>query len=111
MRTEVDPNNLLNYTIDGHVFGMQPLTSILNDEVRCEYEGAVEENIYLMERLLLEERRIKKRMNRIYFELVHLDFLLEKAEDKLNRIELLKTTLFYPALRATKSNARVCGKG
>ncbi len=90
---------------------MQPLTSILNDEVRCKYEGVVEENIYLMDMLMLEERRINKRINRIFFELVHLDFLLEKAEDKLSRIELLKTTLFYPVLRATKSNARVCGKG
>lgn len=104
MRTRVDPENLLHYEIDGHSFGLKPLTSILNEEFEEEYEGAVEEKLYLLEKLYIEERQVKRRMNRIYFELVHLDYYLSTVESKLSRIKLLQSTLFYPSSALAKSN-------
>lgn len=87
-------DNLLEYTLDGHLFGLQPLTSGLTKPQ--EYEGAVEEKVYQMEVLKHEEKEIKKKMNRIYLDLVYVDYRLEQLENHLKRIRLLQSTLNYP---------------
>jgi len=108
----VNDDNLLEYTLDGHLFGLEPLESQMNE--LQEYEGAVEEKVYQMEVLKHEEKEIKKKMNRIYLDLVYVDYRLEQLENHLNRIRLLQSTLYYPRQWsppevASNSNAHLYG--
>jgi len=90
----VNSTNLLQYTLDGHKFGMAPCdVRFVGPE---EYEGAVEETVYDFEKLKKEEKKIKKRMDRIYLILVQADYKLSLLESAMNRIKLLQSTLFPP---------------
>ena len=90
----VNTNNLLEYTLDGHRFGIAPST--LSTELKVEYEGAVEEVVYKFDALHQEEKKIKKRMDRMYLKLVHVDHQLSILQGQMDRIKLLQSTLFYP---------------
>lgn len=90
----VNTNNLLQYTLDGHRFGIAPLSA--PTELKGEYEGAVEEVVYKFDALHQEEKKIKKRMDRMYLKLVHVDHQLSILQGQMDRIKLLQSTLFYP---------------
>ena len=90
----VNTNNLLQYTLDGHRFGIAPLEAPM--ELKEEYEGAVEEVVYKFDALHQEEEKIKKRMDRMYLKLVHVDHKLSILQAQMDRIKLLRSTLFYP---------------
>ncbi len=90
----VNVNNLLQYTLDGHQFGLSPST--MATDLEEEYEGAVEETVYQFEALKREEVKIKNRIDRMYLQLVHTDYKLSLLESTMNRIKLQQSTLFYP---------------
>lgn len=107
----VNVNNLLQYTIDGHPFGLEPLESQMNE--LQEYEGAVEEKVYRMEELKQKEKRIKAKLDKMYLDLVFFDYRLARLEQQLTKVKLLQSTLWYPAQWSpieveTNNNDRLC---
>ena len=107
----VNVNNLLQYTIDGHPFGLEPLESRMNE--LQEYEGAVEEKVYRMEELKQREKRIKMKLDKMYLDLVFFDYRLARLEQQLTKVKLLQSTLWYPAQWSpieveTNNNGRLC---
>ncbi|MAJ60656.1 MAG: hypothetical protein CL936_11090 [Deltaproteobacteria bacterium] len=107
----VNVNNLLQYTIDGHHFGIKPLESQMNE--LQEYEGAVEEKVYQMEQLKQKEQKIKAKLDKMYLDLVFFDYRLERLEQHLTKVKLLQSTLWYPVQWSpieveTSNNDRLC---